>query len=499
MGNALKKEGIGMKKIASILLAVLMLFSMFVVTSSAAYDKVTVNVSKTEANVGDVIKVTVSVAANSNLVAFTGKATYDTSCFQLVDGSAVGGSVMDGQVNTNTAGVVIYAGATGGKVTTAGTLVSFELKVLKTGGTIKFSVSEAYVDDNGNDKDVTSEIGGASITIKAPSCSHKNTQTDKKDPTCMADGYETVTCKDCGKQISKKVLSASGVQHKMGDYKVVTDSTCSKEGKKEATCSVCGYKDTQTIAKKAHTYGAFTVTKEATCNAEGTKTATCSVCKETKTEKIAKTSHNFGAYTVTKEATCTSEGLKTRTCSICKEVQKEIIVKTSHDFDTTKEKVTKEPTCTETGTKQVWCKTCSKYIDRGDVIPAKGHEFEEGSERIEPTCTEDGKEIGKCKNCGEDGAEIIIPATGHTYGDWVETVKPTTKQEGEKERECSTCGEKETEKVAKLNKKPVETEEDEEEEEFPLVLVLCIGGGVAALAGLALVVVMILRKKKTNA
>lgn len=448
-----------MKKIASVLLAVLMLFSMFAISSSAAYNKISVNVSKTEANVGDVIKVTVSVAANSNLVAFTGKATYDTSCFQLVEGSVVSGNVMDGQINTSTAGVVIYAGATGGKATAAGTLVSFDLKVLKTGGTIKFSVSEAYIDDNGIDKDVTDEVGGASITIKAPTapeCTHKNTQTDKKDPTCNADGYKIVTCKDCGKQISKETIKSNGKQHKMGAYKTVTEATCSKEGKSEATCSVCGYKDTQTIAKKSHSYGAATVTKEATCKAEGSKTSTCSVCGDKKTETIAKKAHTYGEWTVKTEATCVAEGLKVAKCSVCGDEKKEIIVKSAH-------------------------------------------EFEDGSQRIEPTCTEDGKEIGKCKNCGEEGAEVVIPATGHTYGEWVETVKPTTKEEGQKERVCSVCGEKETQRVAKLNKKAANDDKDEEEEkEFPLVLVLCIGGGVAALACLALVIVMILRKKKTN-
>ncbi len=449
-----------MKKITSVLLAVLMLFSMFAVSASAAgYDKVTVSVSQTQANVGDVIKVTVGVKANSNLVTFEGSLTYDTAYFQYVDGSAKTYGAINGFEELNaTAGKVKYVGATGTKVTAAGTICTFELKVLKTGGTLNFVVDEAYI-INAEGQDEAVSIASASITIKAApvECKHPNTEKVKVEPTCTKDGYEVVKCKDCKKELSKSTIKSTG--HKMGNYKVTKEATCSQEGSSEATCSVCGYKDVQKLSKTAHKFGAFTVTKEATCTSEGTKTAKCSVCGETK---------------------------------------KETISKKAHDFDLTKEKVTKEATCTEDGAKQNLCKTCNKYINNG-TIPAKGHEFAEGSERTEPTCTTPGKEVGKCKNCNEEGAETIIPATGHTYGEWVEKEAATTKKEGKEQRTCETCGEVEERAIEKLPKKDKATEEEEtEEKEFPLVLVICIGGGVAALAVLALVIVMILRKKKTN-
>mgnify|MGYP003506323573 CR=1 FL=1 len=149
-----------MKKITSVLLAVLMLFSMFAVSVSAAgYDRITVSVNKTEANVGDVIKVTVGVKENSNLVSFEGVATYNTEYFQLVDGSVtVGGMFGYDYPNSNVAGEVRLVCASGGIVTAAGTLISFELKVLKTGGTINFTVDEAYIDhDNDPNNDLTDD------------------------------------------------------------------------------------------------------------------------------------------------------------------------------------------------------------------------------------------------------------------------------------------------------------------------------------------------------
>ncbi len=446
-----------MKKFTSVLLAVLMLFSMFAVSASAAYNKISVNVSKTEANVGDVIKITVSAAADSKLVTFQGAATFNTEYFQLVEGSvATGGIFGFEEASSPAAGKVSYASASGSPVTKSGTLVSFELKVLKTGGTIKFTVEEAYIDDNGTDKDVTGEIGSASFKIEAPKCAHKNVTTDRKEPTCMTDGYEAKICKDCGEQISKKVLNASGAQHNMGSYTVTKEATCKEEGVKTATCSVCGHKDTVKIPKTNHKLGAYTVTKEATCKAEGTKTATCSVCGKTDTQKIAKKAHSYGAFTVTTEATCEKDGLQTAKCTVCGDVKKE-------------------------------------------AIPTKPHEYETGSTVVqEATCTQPGKEVGKCKNCGVDGAETIIPATGHDFGEWKTTTEATSKKEGKAERTCNNCGEVEEKVLEKLPQKEKDTEaEEKEEKEFP-VLPVIIGGGVAAAAILALVIVMILRKKKTN-
>jgi uncharacterized protein YkwD len=39
-----------------------------------------------------------------------------------------------------------------------------------------------------------------------PSCTHKNTKTEKVESTCSTQGYEKVICKDCGKTISSKKL-----------------------------------------------------------------------------------------------------------------------------------------------------------------------------------------------------------------------------------------------------------------------------------------------------
>ena len=84
----------------------------------------------------------------------------------------------------------------------------------------------------------------------AVTCSHSNRITDREEPTCTADGYETVYCNDCGKTLSNTTLSATGHNY---TYKAKGDGThqvsckncsyskvsnCSISGGK---CSVCGW------------------------------------------------------------------------------------------------------------------------------------------------------------------------------------------------------------------------------------------------------------------
>ena len=226
-----------MKKFLSILFAVL-LICVSVIPSFAASYGVSVKVPYT-ASVGETISVSVMLSVNSGLGGIDLTVKYNTSEFQLVSGSVKSGSLLVGDTNVGN-GFIRYAGVSAETVKSQGTLVSFKLKVLKTGGKISVSVNDAI---DGNDKDITSSFATTGATVK---CSHKNM-----------------------------------------DWTVTKKATCTEKGEKKGVCD-CGYTTTETILKLEHTYGKWTVEKEATETEKGLKWAKCSVCGDKKEQVINK-------------------------------------------------------------------------------------------------------------------------------------------------------------------------------------------------------------------
>ena len=311
------------------------------------------------------------------------------------------------------------------------------------------------------------------------------TVINKKDATCIEDGYTGDTvCAICGKEITKgKAIQAKG-------HTEVTDpaveATCTEPGKtegkhcsvcnevlvaqevipatghkeetipgKEATCtdtgltdgtrcSVCGtvIKAQEEIPAKGHSWNEGEITTSPTCENAGVKTYTCTVCNATKTEAIDATGHT-PVEVAEQPATCTEAGHTAGTkCSVCDAILSgmEEIPATGH---TEVIDAAKAPTCTETGlTEGKHCDVCNAIIVAQEEIPAKGH-TEVIDTAVEPTCTKPGKSEGKhCSVCNEVlVAQEVIPAKGHT--EVVDEAKaPTCTEPGKTEgKHCSVCNE----------------------------------------------------------
>ena len=224
-----------MKKILSVLFAIIIL-CMCIIPSYAANPKISVK-TVSSASVGETITVSVNLSANSNLGALDFTVKFNTSEFQLVSGSAKSSSLFLAEIRES-ASSIKYGGIVADVVNSSGALLTFKLKVLKTGGKITLTVNEAV---NGNDDFVTSSVSTSGATVK---CSH-------------ADIKWTITKK----------------------------ATCTEKGEKKGTCT-CGYTTTDIIPKLEHTYGKWTVEKEATETAKGLKWAKCSVCGDKKEQVI---------------------------------------------------------------------------------------------------------------------------------------------------------------------------------------------------------------------
>lgn len=157
---------------------------------------------------------------------------------------------------------------------------------------------EATVKDKGT-REHTCTVCGTKETeeIDKLGCKHVNTTNGHKDPTCTADGYDSTTCKDCGKLISYTKIPA---RHTAGPEE----------------------------------------TKDATCTADGYVIQKCTACGEIlKNEVTPKLGHEFGEWQVIVPATTTSEGVQSHTCSRCGQVENEMIEKLTPTEESKEESV----------------------------------------------------------------------------------------------------------------------------------------------------------------
>ena len=309
-----------MKKILSVLMAVVMLFTMFTIASTAATaPKITAVASRGTAKVGDTITVTVSTSKNSKLCVATLVLTYDAAYFEVTDKSASGAFEL-GDFGLKS-GEVKFVGASDTKIAdSATTLFTVSFKVRKTGGSIKFSAKEVYVTDGENDVDVTSQVSGRILTIN---CSHGNKlDTITKQPTCTTAGTKTSKCKDCGKDCGASSVPAKG--HTPGGWVVKTPATCTAQGQSERKCTVCNAvverrKDNRT----EHKLGAWEVKTPATCTTEGISEKKCTVCNSVlERKKDAKKGHTAGAWEISVPAVDGKPGKKVQKCTVCNTVLK---------------------------------------------------------------------------------------------------------------------------------------------------------------------------------
>lgn len=90
-------------------------------------------------------------------------------------------------------------------------------------------------------------------------CEHKNQTTTTVDAKCEEDGSITVTCDDCGKQISFETIESEGHDWDEGTILPGDEATCSKEGIKTFTCQNDeNHTKTEKIDIAAHSYDAET-------------------------------------------------------------------------------------------------------------------------------------------------------------------------------------------------------------------------------------------------
>ncbi len=175
-----------MKKVLSVLVAAIVLLTTITTTVFAApipeinipAPAITATADRTSVEVGDIVTITVKVPADSNLVDLAYVLRYNTSYFQLIEGSVKLNGVFPSEMsNDQIAGEFKYSGTTGTPITDDDVLFTIQFAILQTGGRLAFEIDKARVSSEGRVINVTATSILAStkiITFRAASEASRN-------------------------------------------------------------------------------------------------------------------------------------------------------------------------------------------------------------------------------------------------------------------------------------------------------------------------------------
>lgn len=141
-------------------------------------------------------------------------------------------------------------------------------------------------------------------------------------PDCLEGGEATVCCIYCGKLLRTEMIEPKN-SHSFGE-ELTVEPDCETDGKTYVKCADCGYEIVRSsIPASGHSpvYSAPLVI-EPTCKDKGMICYFCSVCKKVCGDVlyIAPKGHVPSDFVTVSEPDCTSGGVMISSCSVCNEV-----------------------------------------------------------------------------------------------------------------------------------------------------------------------------------
>lgn len=145
---------------------------------------------------------------------------------------------------------------------------------------------------------------------------HDFEQIEVQLPTCTADGYYVLECRQCGYSLREITGKATGHAWRRVKNESVAP-TCTTAGCTTYVCEECGQIRTETLAALGHDMRDDSVVRSPTCEIEGRMTMYCTRCSFTGLRDIPRTDHQYGAWRVTIPATDCSSGTRQSACVEC--------------------------------------------------------------------------------------------------------------------------------------------------------------------------------------
>ena len=199
------------KKLASVLLAVAMIFALSVV-ANAASTSVTARANKTNVSAGDTVTVTVSLNQNPGIAGVDFELNYDSSKFELQNvtkGSAASNFDMASANSTGSSIRGAYLNSDGSSTSSTGALATVTFKVISdSASTASIGISASST--NGNGDGVETYASGTSVKIVTTTATTKPETTTKKETTTK----ETTTKET---ENTTKIIPAESIGVKVGN------------------------------------------------------------------------------------------------------------------------------------------------------------------------------------------------------------------------------------------------------------------------------------------
>ena len=290
----------------------------------------------------------------------------------------------------------------------------------------------------------TCEDCGYAYMEPTPAKGHDYGTAEVVPATCTTDGYTVKTCKTCGFEEKSDATKATGHLH---TSEVTVAATCIANGSKKVVCQDCGtVVSEETLLATGHAYVDEVVA--ATCGTDGYTLRTCTTCGDIQYVKGAPATGNHNYEEVSRiDATCKTAGTVLERCTVCdKEKTTLLPVSGVHTFG---EMTNVAATCQEAAHREQTCQICG-FVEKtdftGDIAP---HAWSLISE-TKATCTSKGVTVEECDYCGKKQI-TETEKLDHKYGEEATTVAATCETEGSKYYTCEICGHKDvTETYEKL-------------------------------------------------
>ena len=123
---------------------------------------------------------------------------------------------------------------------------------------------------------VIMSVACVSLAACNKECTHSKFKLSEDTATCVAGGFITHTCEDCGYAYMEPT-PAKG--HDYGTAEVVP-ATCTTDGYTVKTCKTCGFEEKSDATKATGHLHTSEVTVAATCIANGSKKVVCQDCAQ---------------------------------------------------------------------------------------------------------------------------------------------------------------------------------------------------------------------------